>query len=43
MIVTNKNTGENVTGLFIRFIKGKISESEFKKLAKIKEKNNLKG
>lgn len=37
MIVTNKKTGKDVTGLIIKLLEGKITKQEFEKLAEVNE------
>lgn len=35
MIVTNKKTGKDITGLVIKRMEGKITKNEFEKLAEL--------
>jgi len=35
MIVTNKKTGEDITGLVIKFLKGKITKRQFEAITKL--------
>jgi len=35
MIVTNKKTGEDITGLVLQLLKGEITKGKFERLSKL--------